>query len=72
MKLYGELAGWYRLIDPPRDHEVEAATHRQLIERVAPGARTLLELGAGAGHNPSTSSGTCAARSPTSPSRCSP
>jgi SAM-dependent methyltransferase len=51
MKLYGELAGWYRLIDPPRDHVIEAEAHRRLIERVAPGARTLLELGAGAGHN---------------------
>ena len=51
MKLYGELAGWYRLIDPPGDHVAEAATHHRLIERAAPGARTLLELGSGAGHN---------------------
>lgn len=51
MKLYGELAGWYRLIDPPRDHAMETETHRQLIERATPGAGTLLELGSGAGHN---------------------
>src|SRR5687768_13970607 len=51
MKLYGELAGWYRLIDPPGDHEEEADAHARLLARAAPGARTLLELGSGAGHN---------------------
>jgi hypothetical protein len=51
VKLYGELAGWYRLVDPPRDHVEEAATYRELFERASPGARTLLELGSGAGHN---------------------
>jgi SAM-dependent methyltransferase len=51
MKLYGELADWYRLIDPPADHAEEAALHAQLLVGAAPGARTLLELGSGAGHN---------------------
>ena len=51
MRLYGDLAGWYRLVDPPGDHEEEADVHAQLLERAAPGARTLLELGSGAGHN---------------------
>ena len=50
MKLYGELAGWYRLVDPPGDHAEEAALHRSLFRRATPGARTLLELGSGAGH----------------------
>lgn len=51
MKLYGELAGWYRLIDPPADHADEGETYRQLITRVTPGASTLLELGSGGGHS---------------------
>jgi len=51
MRLYGELAGWYRLIDPPGDHAEEAEVHASLLGRAAPGARTLLELGSGAGHN---------------------
>jgi SAM-dependent methyltransferase len=51
MKLYNELAHWYRLIDPPGDHEEEAEVHAQLLARAVPGARTLLELGSGAGHN---------------------
>jgi trans-aconitate methyltransferase len=50
--LYGELVGWYRLIDPPEDHRSEAAHYRDLFERAASGpVATLLELGAGAGHN---------------------
>ena len=50
MKLYGELAGWYRLIDPPSDHAGEGETYRQLFRRVTPDASTLLELGCGGGH----------------------
>ena len=53
MKLYGELAGWYRLIDPPSDHADEARVYADLLARAAPGARTLLELGCGGGHNAS-------------------
>lgn len=52
MLLYDELTPWYRLIDPPEDHEEEAdhftAVFRGAIE---PAPRTLLELGSGAGHN---------------------
>ena len=50
--LYGELVSWYRLVDPPADHGDEAAVFRQAFARViAPRPETLLELGAGAGHN---------------------
>jgi len=50
--LYGELASWYRLIDPPADHREEAACFQAAFERaVGPRPETLLELGAGAGHN---------------------
>src|SRR5688572_18001876 len=51
MKLYGELAGWYRLIDPPADHAEEAEVYRRQFLRVVPDAGTLLELGSGGGHN---------------------
>lgn len=45
---------WYRLLDPPADHRDEAASYEAALER-AHGFRpeTLLELGAGAGHNAS-------------------
>ena len=50
--LYGELAGWYRLLDPYEDHRDEAASYQAALERGAmPSAATLLELGAGAGNN---------------------
>lgn len=50
--LYRELVPWYRLVDPPADHADEAVRYREAIERVAsPRPETLLELGAGAGHN---------------------
>lgn len=50
--LYTELVPWYRLVDPPQDHEDEAACYREALERAAsPSPQTLLELGAGAGHN---------------------
>ena len=50
--LYGELVPWYRLLDPPGDHLDEAIVFQEGLERVArPSPRTLLELGAGAGHN---------------------
>ena len=50
--LYGELVPWYRLVDPPIDHADEAVAYQAAIERVAsPRPETLLELGAGAGHN---------------------
>ncbi len=50
--LYRELVAWYRLVDPPADHRDEAASYQAAIERTAsPRPETLLELGAGAGHN---------------------
>jgi trans-aconitate methyltransferase len=51
-RLYSDLTSWYRLVDPVADHEDEAASYQQGFERVL-GDRpaTLLELGAGAGHN---------------------
>jgi SAM-dependent methyltransferase len=54
VRIYHDLTEWYRLIDPPQDHEEEAAVYsRALAEAAAETgpANTLLELGAGAGHN---------------------
>jgi SAM-dependent methyltransferase len=50
--LYGDLVPWYRLIDPAKDHLEEATAYREALEKaVPPSAKTLLELGAGAGNN---------------------
>jgi hypothetical protein len=50
--LYSELTPWYRLVDPPADHLEEATAYEQaLVGAVTGPAETLLELGAGAGHN---------------------
>ena len=50
--LYHELVPWYRLLDPPQDHADEAGSYQAALERAAsPRPGTLLELGAGAGHN---------------------
>jgi len=52
MMIYGDLVGWYRLLDPVADHLDEATVYRGALERAAgPSAETLLELGAGAGNN---------------------
>ncbi len=52
--LYRDLVPWYRLVDPPADHRDEAACYQAAFERAAkPSPETLLELGAGAGHNAS-------------------
>ncbi len=52
MRLYSEMTSWYRLVDPLNDHADEAATYLRGFERVLGTRRgTLLELGAGAGHN---------------------
>jgi len=52
MKLYADLTPWYSVIDPPEDHALEAEVFTAAFDRViAPRAETLLELGAGAGHN---------------------
>ena len=51
-RLYDELTPWYRLLDPPEDHAQEAMQVADLLqESIEPAPRTLLELGAGAGHN---------------------
>jgi len=50
--LYSELVDWYRLVDPPADHEDEATSYQVALERaISPAPETLLELGAGGGHN---------------------
>lgn len=50
--LYDELIEWYRLVDPPADHLDEADVFQAAFESVtSPRPETLLELGAGAGHN---------------------
>jgi len=53
MGMYDELVPWYRVLTPAADYEEEAEMYMQLIFEVVPGARTLLELGSGAGHNAS-------------------
>jgi SAM-dependent methyltransferase len=50
--LYCDLTPWYRLVDPPEDHLDEAIAFSAAIERASTRRpETLLELGAGAGHN---------------------
>jgi trans-aconitate methyltransferase len=52
--IYHELTDWYDLVDPRDDHADEAACYREAFERGIDGpARTLLELGCGAGNNAS-------------------
>ena len=52
MRLYSDLTSWYRLVDPVADHADEAASYQAGFDRVLGGRpATLLELGAGAGHN---------------------
>jgi trans-aconitate methyltransferase len=51
MRMYRELTPWYRLLDPPAAHAAEAAVYQAALERAAHKPETLLELGAGAGHN---------------------
>lgn len=49
--LYTDLTPFYRLVDPPEDHLGEATSYRDALLRAATEPRTLLDLGAGAGHN---------------------
>lgn len=58
--LYHDLVAWYRLLDPPDEHAEEGECFTAALERVleagpgagpASGPWSLLELGAGAGHN---------------------
>lgn len=51
MKLYDEFADWFHLLTHPRDYAEEAATYVRALQAALPGARTLLELGAGGGNN---------------------
>ena len=52
MRIYDDLTPWYRLIDPPADHLDEATAYTHALTGAVTGrAETLLELGAGAGHN---------------------
>jgi SAM-dependent methyltransferase len=53
VRLYAELAAWFHLVTPPEDYAVEAARYEALALDACPGARTLLELGAGGGNNAS-------------------
>jgi SAM-dependent methyltransferase len=48
---YDDLVEWYPLLDRREDHEEECRAALALIRETLPGARTLLELGAGAGNN---------------------
>lgn len=50
-QLYRDLSTWYRLLTPKEEYEDEAEMYRAIFARAVPGASTLLELGAGAGHN---------------------
>jgi hypothetical protein len=50
--LYGPLVSWYPLLDPPAEHRQEVGAYeRALMRGLSPPPETLLELGAGAGHN---------------------
>lgn len=48
--LYGELVPFYHLLDPLEDHADEGEAFGEVLRAAVPGARSLLELGAGAGH----------------------
>lgn len=56
MLLYTTLAPWYTLLTPLADYEEEASTYQGFLDELlgeppSDVRRTLLELGAGAGHN---------------------
>ena len=48
--LYNRLVPFYHLLDPLEDHADEAEEFGAVLKGAVPEARTLLELGAGAGH----------------------
>ncbi|MEL6546776.1 MAG: class I SAM-dependent methyltransferase [Myxococcota bacterium] len=48
--LYEELVPFYHLLDPLEDHRGEAEEFGNVLLGASPGAKTLLELGSGAGH----------------------
>ncbi|MGV3619811.1 MAG: class I SAM-dependent methyltransferase [Archangium sp.] len=50
--LYGDLTGWYSLLDPRDDHEGEVTAYVNALLRGIDGEKkSLLDLGAGAGNN---------------------
>jgi SAM-dependent methyltransferase len=49
--MYSELVPWYQLIDPTEEHRDEAASYETALVAAVPAARTMLELGSGAGNN---------------------
>ena len=52
MLLYSAHTRWYHLLDPKEHHADEVAAYRAALLRGVDGeAKTLLELGSGAGHN---------------------
>ena len=68
MRLYGELAEWWPLLDDPADYAEEAALYGDLLAEACDAPiGSLLELGCGGGN--SAGSGICC--SPTSRRRCS-
>ena len=48
--LYQELVPFYHLLDPLEDHRDEAQAFGDVLLGAVPGAKSLLELGSGAGH----------------------
>ncbi len=48
--LYETLVPFYHLLDPLEDHAEEGAEFGDVLREAVPGAKSLLELGAGAGH----------------------
>ncbi len=50
-RFYGELAPWWPLVSPVEEYAGEAAEFLRVIEAALPGAKTMLELGCGGGHN---------------------
>lgn len=50
-RLYDELVPFYHLLDPVEEHAAETEAFRAALLRATPRAKTLLELGSGAGHN---------------------
>jgi SAM-dependent methyltransferase len=53
MKLYSELADWFHLLTAPEDYAEEAEIYSQAFLSLAPGAKSILELGSGGGNNAS-------------------
>jgi hypothetical protein len=52
-RMYHDLASWFPLLSPPEDYAEEASLFRSILLAHTPTPRTLLELGAGGGHNAS-------------------